>query len=51
MIKSLNERKILLIFDGLDEVPCKIDIMKYLKIEEVFQAKSDIRSIFTCRKE
>ncbi len=51
MIKFLNESKTLLIFDGLDEVPCKIDIMKYLKIEEVFLETSDIKRIFTCRKE
>ncbi len=51
MLKFLNERKTLLIFDGLDEVPCKIDIIKYLKIEKVFTESSNIRRIFTCRKE
>ena len=36
MIEFLKNKKTLLIFDGLDEVPCKFDILQYLKIEEVF---------------
>ena len=36
MIKFLQKKKTLLIFDGVDEVPCKIDIMKFLEIEKVF---------------
>jgi adenylate kinase family enzyme len=30
MINFLKKKKTLLIFDGVDEVPCKLDIMKYL---------------------
>ncbi len=30
MINFLKKKKTLLIFDGLDEVPCKLDIMKLL---------------------
>jgi hypothetical protein len=36
MIELLKKKKTLLIFDGLDEVPCKFDILKYLKIDDVF---------------
>ncbi len=30
MVNFLNKSKTLLIFDGLDEVPCKINILEYL---------------------
>ncbi len=51
MIKFLKESKTLLIFDGLDEVPCKNDIQKNLDIENVFPDSSNSRRIFTSRQE
>ncbi len=51
MINFLKKKKTLLIFDGIDEVPCKLDIMNFLEIEEVFPDSTDSRRIFTCRKE
>ena len=51
MIKFLQKKKTLLIFDGVDEVSCKFDIIKLLEIEEVFPDSTNSRRIFTCRKE
>ena len=51
MIKFLKKKKTLLIFDGIDEVPCKHDIIKFLEIDQVFPDFTDSRRIFTCRKE
>jgi predicted NACHT family NTPase len=51
MINFLKKKKTLLIFDGIDEVPCKHDIIKFLKIDEVFPDFTYSRRIFTCRKE
>ncbi len=36
MIEFLKKKKILLIFDGLDEVLCRNEIMQYLQIDKVF---------------
>ncbi len=53
IIKYLKEgeKKVLLLFDGIDELPHKENIMLYLKIEQVFDKSFNIRKIFSCRQE